>query len=1170
MAIQSIISSDNTKLVLTASKKNNFNVILNQNDTINLYGHTVTPFDAIVMRGIMPDNNIASLALLKSIGGQLAFLERLEAEDAKKANPDDPSIELYYQSLPPHMALTRQVDKAINAHTARLLQVMGKVEQVRSSTMTSRDRQALITQCNQVFEESINYIKQLKESHQASRSPTASNNSLKIPSSALRAPSPHVWGEGKIVETRCDDMISELETCQRNFQHDPIFVDDDRPIDTKAHQRVFRTVLRHYESLEGTVSAWEGVTLNRSCTEAYQDASLALQNHIYSIQAPNDVQLWQLPKTGKVALDTQLYGEQFERDKLLFTLSAGDLKPLEAFEANKREIHQRQKDDAKEEAILRVDEGLEETSDDILGDFKENLQDGINAYKAEHRESSIDEQAMCDILNKAFNQSNSDHIYIVGSPKPLYLHKTCDLYSTIGHALEEMSSHFSHEMAAKHPGLTFAFFSFTAATFGASALMATNTLTHFASQYLQIVGEVFHKASGGKLSAAAVQNALLVVEKNWISFTHADTLAKSIFMNVIVLPKLTFMMSELLLSNRLDKKTLSKIVEQFQKDELLYESNEKKMSDMLLQAVVISLGLGLTAASGLLLNYIMSLPIIQQGSSGMHFPFEKFNFLPDILPETFTSIATEQNVFFEIIAIVSVVFSLKVKDLACDKILEVGQKIFKKNEVPELLVHTEMLDALYRLYLDDRLNFGRIKIAMEEIEKVRPGTWKTIQDSSNKLRKEIPASVEFIKEASFWDALNDIALSELVEPTKKVERSSLAATALKRFRQAIDVTGRAMLWIVGPPIGTMYTLVLNPILTLFAWSLFRIMGKPRTLKQVYFDDPFTAEMFYQAAKLGRAVSGVFNFVSNMLKVVGNSSYRAVFLGLKIIATGIAFTALCSNAIIHGQIRQGIGAFLAKIGSVISRGVLRIASGIVRSVFGSVRGLLIGAMAVAPSIVSIGLLPFAMGGVGFGIASAVRAVRKSKPILDAFKEGYLSMFHDGKSKQLSDFVVRGFLFIQNKTAFITQVSHAIFEPMDTLRQALHSREDRVENDLLANVGATTIMSVRDRVLSGLNTVQARGKNGIGEGINVLRTLFVRSVETEIQRHGSNVKDGAQDVTLRNTQSSAAFIHSMIGSPKLRVEENVKGVVKVEEKQVPPPVAPTTDGLSSTSSRSHTPR
>ncbi len=33
---------------------------------------------------------------------------------------------------------------------------------------------------------------------QVPRYPTTSNNLFKIPSSALRAPSPHVWGEGKI------------------------------------------------------------------------------------------------------------------------------------------------------------------------------------------------------------------------------------------------------------------------------------------------------------------------------------------------------------------------------------------------------------------------------------------------------------------------------------------------------------------------------------------------------------------------------------------------------------------------------------------------------------------------------------------------------------------------------------------------------------------------------------------------------------------------------------------------------------------------------------------------------------------------------------------------------------------------------------------------------------
>ena len=1123
---QSILSSNSATLDLTSSKKNNFKVIFNQNEVMDLYGHTVTPFDAIVMRGLMPDNNIASLRLLKSIGGQLAFLERLEAEDAKKANPDNPSIEAYYQSLPPHIALTRQVDKAINAHTARLLHVMGKIEQVRSSTMTSTEREALGAECRQVFDETIEYMRQLNGSH-----------------------------ADDIVAKHCDDMISKLDSQRRSFLASPLFIDNATPIDINVHQRLFRTVLRHYESLEGTVSAWDGVRLNRSCTEAYQDASRDLQNHIYSIQMPNDAQLWRLPKTGKATLDTALYNDKFERDKLLFTLSAGDVKPLEIFDVNKQAMHQQQRE---AKAKSDIDDRLEDKSEHILGDFKKNLQSEIEVYQAKHPDSRIELDVMSDILNRVFNKSHGECIYTVPQARELHLHKAKDLYSAIGHAAEEMSSYFSQEMAAKHPGLTFAFFSLTASTFGASALVATNTLTHFASQYLHIVGEVFHKVSGGKLSAAAVQQAFLVAEKNWIAFTHADTLAKSLFMDVIVLPKLTFVMSELLFSKRLDKTTLNKIVDQFQKDELLYRSDKSNMSELLLQSLVVALGMGLTAASGILFNYLTSLPIFHKSNSGFDNSFSKFNFLPDILPDTFASIATEKDILFEMIAVVSVIFSLKIKDLASDKMLEIGQQIFKKNEDPALVVHTEMLGALYRLYLDDRLSFGKVTIAMEEIEKVNPGTWKAIQSSANTLRKEIPQSVAFIQDDSFWDALNE---GSRLNPTKNsLDQPPLTATALKLFRQTIKAIGRAILSLVGPLIGTVYTLALNPVLTIIAWGVFRIIGKPRTFKQAYFAEPFAAEMFYQAAKLGRAVSGIINAVWNMFKVLANSSYRTVFLGLKLIVTGFGFTALCMNAVINGKIRQGVGAFLSQIGSMISRGILRVGSGLVQTVFGVVRGFIVGIMAIAPSILSIGLLPFAIGAVISGALNAFRAFINHKLVGEAFKEGYLSMFHDGRAKQLSDFVVRGFLFIKNETAFIGQFSHAIFEPMNKLRQTLRSREDRVENDLLNNPGATAIRSMRDRALAGFNTVQAWGKNGVGRGINFVRTLLVRSVEAEIQRYGTNVKDNMPDIMLASTQSSAALIHSMIGLPKAGEKKNTAEAVKATEENQVPPVAPT-DGMSS---------
>ena len=1128
---QSILSSNNTILNLTKSEKNNFKITLNQNQTTNFYGHTITPFEAIVMRGIMPDNNIASLKLLKCVGDQLAFLERQEAEDAKKANPENPNIDTYYQSLPSRIANTRQVDKAVNAHTAMVLRVMGKLDQMKNRTMPPDERTTLAAELTQVYNDTINYIKSIKDGQKDS-----------------------------LVVRRCDVVIKELKSQLQSVQLDPVFIDKEGEVSTKVHQRLFRTVLRQYESLEGVVSAWDGVKLNRSCTEAYQDASIALQNHVYSPQIPDAAQLWQLPNTGMATLDTALYGDYFERDKLLFTLGVGDTDPLCKFEDNAQKLHKRQKED-KEKPPSKKEAIVKKNNDVDLSGFKHDLHVQIKIHKETYPDSVMTEEAMSEILNKAFNQSLGDYAYTIDPARPLHIHEVTDLYSMIGRSAEGMSSYFAQEMAAKHPGLTFAFFSLTAATLGASALVATHTLTHVASQYLQIVGDLFHKASGGKVSASAVQQALLAVEKQWITFSHATTFTQRLFMDVITLPTITYMMSELLLTSRLDKSTWSNVTEQFKSDALLYTTDEEKMMEDLIQAATVVFGLGMTAASGILMSYIMTLPVLQ-GSSGIQLP----SFFPDIIPETFTKITTDSDLSLGLIGVVSAVFAVKIKDLVGDKMVDVGKQLFKKNDDPAIVECLNMLIVLHRLYLDDPLSFNKVKAAMEELETLRPGMWKAIQSSANQLKKQRPALVKDMN-PSFWDALNGVTPGEPVKINDSaVTVSSSATQKVGLLRRVSDAIGRFILWGFGPLVGAVYTLVMNPIATAIAWLGFRLGGKPRTFKQLFNDDIFSPEMTYQAAKLGKALSGVVNFVWYVIKMLGNSSYRTVFLGLKSLVTAIAFTVLCINAMTNGKIRQGVGALLGQIGSMVLRGLLRVVLGLAKGILGLCRGLTVGIMAIVPTIISIGLLPFAVVALGRGIASAFRAVVKNEPVLVAFKEGFSSSFNNGKAKQLQYFVVDGFIWIKNKTAFLGKFSAAISESIYKRRQALHFREERVETALFVNLGAAGIMSARDTVLSGLNTAQAFGKNTVGQVLHYIRTLFVRSMEEEIQQYGFNVKDKTSDVIVTNARTSAALIHSMIGPPSSRMKKDAIKAAGLEEKKVSDP-ATQKDNVSPQSPRSN---
>ncbi len=1079
---------------------NNFKVTMDLTNKVTLYGHSVTPFDAIVMRGLMPDNNVASLKLLKCIGGQLAKLERQEAQEAQNAakksvvadesvasrtSSEPPNIiGQYYQSLPPHIAFTRQVDIAINAHTARLLQVMGKLDQARSKNMvmTEDERQALLKEIKGVMSGTKVYINELYQKYKDQPI-------------------------GSTIKYRLDKMTKELNSQITFFENDPVF-SKTAPVavDTAAHQRLFRAALEQYESLEGIVSTWEGARLNQSCTEAYQDASKSLQNHLYSEQKPDDMHLWRLPDMAQVTLDTALYDDKFERDKLLFTLAVGLTYPLETYENNAAQIRNRQNPLANQEEPTEGIKSAPIQAATPLENLATNINSGIQAWQAQNpgkNIENIDEADKTTIITQAFQKSLGERAYTLPGARPLHIHESTDLYSAVGHAAETLSSYFAQEMAAKHPGLTFAFFGLTAATFGASALVATHTAAHLGAEVLNVVGAAFHKASMGKLSSASVQHALLAAEKNWASFTHADGLMKRLIMDVIGLPKLTFMMSELLISNRVDLTTLDKIVAQFNDDELLFKTDEQKMAKALMQSATTAIGLGLIVSGGLLVHYLASLPAIQHVGT-VHGSLSAVDKIMDMTADQFTQCAKAHGLVPEIIAVTSAIFAVKAAALVGGKVYLVGKQVLKTNEDPAVVQHMETLGALYMLYLDDQDSFTKVQ------QNITPkGMWSLIQQSARKLRGLRPDLFDNnpLNNEAFWNAFmaNDAENKNKAEITPNQTDMEVASKPgiVKR------IVGGLWNRLIGPPIGALFTL----ITTLFVRPVEKITGV-ELLKGGTVD----REMKYQAAKLGRSLAGIGLFGWNGLKMGGNAIYRTAFLGLKYLAAAERFSALCLNAILKGNIGLGFAAFFRQVGSMLGRGVLRLASGIVNGVSELLRVAAAGVLGVLASIGGIILLPWVAAGV------LINSVVSANNITPGENKSFTGTFKDEfnkSTKGMLDKVLGMFVGIKNLTAPISSLpTDFVSAPLDNLRKKLHDQDDIYEQRLLEVEGAGMIMAHGDEMLDGLNKAQAWGKNTVGRALNTARTVFVRSAEEEIQIHGATVKD--------TTITSVALINQRLGT------------------------------------------
>lgn len=1109
----SILSTGPVGAVLetTKSEENDFIVTLDQTKRVELYGHSVTPLDAIVMRGIMPDNNVASLKLINCIGKQLAYLERQDADDAKKWNKVTPNVDEYYKSLPPRVALTRQVDKAVNAHTARLLQVLGTIDKARNKRLSYQAKIKLRGEIVQVFSASINHIKKLQK---------------KNPSN-------------KLVQARCNAMIAQLESQQKQLLENRLLNTDPRvrvPITTDEHQRLFRTVLQQYEGLEGTVSAWEGVVLNRSATEAYQDASMALQNHEYSVQMPDDMQLWHLPNAGEVTLDTAKYGGSFERDTLLFTLGVGEPEPLTVYEAEKRKILARQNSEVASEEFS--DAKNPESEVNVIDKFRADLERSIKDFEDKNPGVAIDEKNLPSILNNMLRQSIGN--FTLPGERPLHIHSASSLYGGLGYAAETMSSYFA-QMGAKQPGKVFFFFGLTAMTMGAGALASTGHAAHLATQCLQMVSEVIHKASGGKISAATVQSTLLSIEQHWAQFTHSDSLMKRLIMDVIGLPKLTFMMGELLTSNRNDRTTLKKIAEQFKTDELLYQTEEQKMAKALVQAATTAIGLGMIAAGGILVNYLAALP----ASPLVHLPLEAAGFMAEVSPNDFTGIVGAHGILPEVVAIASAMFAVKASGLVAGKMYLVGKELIKENEDPAVVQRMEIISALYMLHQDDPVNgMQKIKIAMEKMPKV----WDSFRQSVAILKNSRPELFAHMNtDPAFLEAFDsplplvgggpgERALSDMDNAGISFDMTLPTQNSPGLFRRGITAAGSA-LWngLIAPPLGFVYT-GLYPIVRGIR-GIYRASRSALGYKNPPFKDDFVSNhLLYQGAKFYRGlIVGPSVFLWNGLKMGGNSIYRTAFLAVKALVSAATFTAMCIVS------KGGMKALLGTAASIFARGGLRLSSTLVSGAGGLCRGvaaLALSGFGVMPIVSAIGMGVFSIGGLYRGIKSAIQAAKNNKSVGEAFKAGFLSRFNDGWGKSWKDTVVSAFIGIKDATAPISKPFTSASDFMDEKRQALHDWEERVETDLLdKNPNAETIRIARDQALAGINTFQSWVKNSFGRGINYLRTQLVRASEEVIQDYGSHEKD----TVLRDTddgRTSDVMMRELLGpSVKKKAEAPV---------------------------------
>jgi hypothetical protein len=1060
------------------SERNDYRVTFDQTQSVNFYGHEVTPFDQVLLRGYMPDNNVASLKILHSIGSQITFLERQKAEAPKNTRP-------HYETI------VSELDLAVNAHTARLVQLLGKIEQVRGGALTEEDRNKLITEIEETFNESIEYIEGKKGTHLLSIS-------------------------------RCDRVKNELMEQKESFKS---LISTTNTIDTKAHQRIFRAVLQQYEALENVVSAFDGISRNRSSTEGYQDASAALQNHVYTVENPSDIQLWKVPQEGKVVLNTANYDQRFRRDDLLLSLHQEEPDPIAKQKVDIQTIRERQIPLSQEGFVATPvvkpaeSQGTEAADSSRQGEaeFKSTFQAIVEEYKKRigWLSGELTQADIAVIMEEFVQKVMATQGYEIPGARPVHFHQSNDMYSALGHASETIATYFSQEMAAKHPGITFGFFSITAMTFGSAALVNTGHMANAAAHCLHFIEAKISQLTGGHVSPADLNHMIITAEKKWASFTHSsNSLMKRIIMDAVGLPKLSYIIGEMLFSERTDRTTMAKIAEQLRHDETLALTDEEQMAKTLLTAGVASLGLAVLVGTGLLLHYITTLPVVTNHAV-VNAPLKAAGFVVDVAPSEFTGLATVHGVLPEIIAMASTLLAVKAASIGAGKIYLFSKQMLKENEDPAVVQYVETLSCLYLLYKgelntfraamesSDRKYLERLVRNSNALYQSRPELFTHMTDMSsmiNQMEAALNHEIKTLPATSGAAGLTDTSdsngsVNAATPPDVKAPNSSWAST----------VGILLILWnrAFGPPVATLYQLG-NLI-----FSGVSSGGSKKLFWEIFNKNRIDREMSYQSAKIGRLVVSLATFAFSAGKTIVASAYGAAVLGTKALLSAGFFGLLAFNKIVRssslGSLFEGIGILFAKPLLKIANLILELVAGIVKAVDILIRGIVSVVLGVVPLAIGILASPF-------GVLAAFGQWFSGKDL----KSSFSSVFVDGFFKKGAVPIALGIAKVAELASIIIPANIAHF--LRVGMEILANSDMKMNRSLLEAPGGYGIQEEKDENIIRINQASSYLKNYAGGLLNILRTETTRSLDSAIQTQGVEKDKQPEFETFRSSEAT----------------------------------------------------
>lgn len=1064
-----------------------------ENDKKDFYGELLSEREIFRRRGNLPDNNLLTNKLINSLGRNLLNLE----EQKLKRDQKHPRFETPERRA--NIEFYANMERESNAFTISLLDSLSELEQARFDnddryTIGNRGA-ALEANITELYNARIRRL----ETERDKLSDTPADKIKRQRYNTLISQVTENWDD---IKAQLNNPEKKLQSLYRNI------------MDDFAHEQRNISVYQH-----GSDRSLDYA--NESLTEAYQNASYAMEKHIFSNQKPSDEQLHKFSgdPTKSTVLDSRNNPSMRKEDALL-SVAIGQADKdgtVGVLDAKKRHV-QAVKDASKEakkaeiprsSAVLKERARQKEQTNTEQKDITELLPkppkvaEGIPEQMAaifesmEAKKPTTVADGMTEVALQAGDTGGSEEkvedatlaeeVQPEAPPTPtetqqfldgcnnmageqaVRLYQSSDFWSALGLACSDFGKYFEREMASKHPVVTAG--AFTAASalglsagFGMAGSHAMQGALHFLTKALTLNGKL-----GISPDQLATGVKAVVGEWNKLTFTHG--FFETMVMDGFGLPKINYMIVDTIFNNSEHKDTLMQLAKKISSQNLEYKTDGEQALETAKNIVSVAVLLSAAVSFGLAVHYGAAISTAHaKGLEGMGLKAIKAaskgtSMIINVPPQALTQVGLSHGALQEFLAVVSATLTVKTAGLFLGK---------------GLLLLSHMKDVTEK-QRHDTLTLLQLR---EEYEKDPSGMAEKLKDpayaqSLLKHAEQLEALLDKnseLKELFGTDFLNIIGVTRPMTFAEKVADKydteglgaavgqvfSSAGSSLKEGAQAtlgvFSAIGSKFLKPTGLILGTLLTFGFLPTIIRKATGNQHHALAAET-ETAYFN--FTLGL----SKIGETIGAG-------LKTLSISLYGAVqrvTMALSDTLFGIA--ALANYGYEKGANKGGpVLGFLGALGAVIGGGAAKLGLGVC-SLVGKALSF-VGKIIKYPLTAVTGIL----GVIGGALLT---------PFVAAFgKKGAVAKFWKED--------VRSFMKFPLTAA--DKIYDNVTEPA---LGGLAAATDLIDAEVYSVKGADSIQGTRDKVTTNIAYGFDRLKQFAGNVLYKARNLFIREQERFLQ-------------------------------------------------------------------------